>query len=131
MTETYKQYLRVLEMMIGSLSITTHLSAWKRVVGTNHNMPITAGYTPIQGTFGAPIKKIKSKLSQLTAGGATASSLGGNISFDEALFKFHDVEKLIFFSQMQLSLLNISCHLNTILMGDYGTGNFIFILLLL
>ena len=123
----YIEYLRVAEIIISSLSTESHLSAWKIVQGKKFNLPVAAGYTEIQGTFGLNPKKATKIGKNLQSKGQNISS-PDEISFDEALHKFHDAQKLIFFSKLQLTLLDVSYHINMLLWSDYGTGECIIIL---
>ena len=119
LTSSYLESLRMLELIITSISVNENLSAWERVLGPNHSEPISAGYTPIQGSFGATVKKKFKNTINYFLGNTTPD----HITFDDAKHKAHDAQKLLFFSRLQLSLLNISHCLSAILWGDYGTGN--------
>ena len=52
----------------------------------------------------------------------SSTSAPDTISLEEALYKYHDAQKVLFYSRFQVSLLNCSLHLHTILTGDYGVG---------
>ena len=117
----YVGYLKVIEMIISSLSTESHLSAWKVVEGENYDLPIAVGYTEIQGTFGLDPKKVKNLEKKLKSSQLSNVS-SDEITFDVAMHKFHDAQKLIFFSKLQLSLIDISIHIHMILWSDYGTG---------
>ena len=114
----YMEYLRFFELAVSSISTASHLSAWTRIVGIKNNLPLSAGYTPVQGTF---FKLIRAKLSSKSMQGSSSSKL----TLEDAMLKFHDAEKLLFFSGQQLSLLSASHFLSVILWGDYGTGKFL------
>ena len=85
-----------------------------------------------KGQFGNATKKAKKLLSSFAqtlkissssiAQGATNTPTADKISLDEALFKYHDAQKVLFFSKCQMALLDVSYYLNVILWGDYGTG---------
>ena len=126
LTPSYVEYLRMMEVIITSISIKNNLSSWERVVGSNYKKPIAAGHTMIQAPSGIP-KKSSSKQSMLKKFSSMflGKTTDDHISFDEAKSKVHDAQKMLFFSKLQLSLLNISHHLNLILWGDYGTGEYI------
>ena len=100
LSQNYAEYLSMLEIIITSISINNHLNAWERVVGSNYDKPIAVGHTAID-------EKI----------------VDDRISYDTAKSKSHDAQKLLFFSQLQLSLLKVSNYLCIILWGDYGTGS--------
>ena len=117
-TQGYVESLKMLELIITSVSVKENFSTWQRVVGSNYDKPIATGYTPIHGDFGWLKKNPTIKNTTFLHRKTTID----HISFDEAKYKFHDAQKLIFFSRLQLSLLNISRHLSLILWGDYGTG---------
>ena len=135
------EFLRFFEIITSSLCTTSHIRAWTRVVGANCQLPIAAGYTPIQappiigkGQFVNATKKAKKLLSSFSqrlkissstiAQGATNTPNPDEISLEEALFKYHDAQKVLFFSKFQTALLDVSFSLNVILWGDYGTGKF-------
>ena len=122
LTQSYVECLGMLELIITSVSIIENLSAWERVLGLNFNEPISVGYTPSQGTFGAKVKAPSKKSGNSSLG----NKIPDHISFDEAKHKAHDAQKLMFFSRLQLCLLNIYHCLSAILWGDYGTGNIIY-----
>ena len=105
--------------------VSLALSSWERVVGSNYKKPIASGHTPIQAPSGIP-KKSSSKQSMLKKFSSMflGKTSDDHISFDEAKSKVHDAQKMLFFSKLQLSLLNISHHLSIILWGDYGTGKY-------
>ena len=125
LTPSYVECLQMIEVIITSISIKNNLSSWERVVGSNYKKPIAAGHTPIQAPSGIP-KKSSSKQSLLKKFSSMflGKTTDDHISFDEAKSKAHDAQKMLFFSKLQLSLLNISHHLSLILWGDYGTGKY-------
>ena len=119
------EFLRFFELITSSISTSSRLSAWNWVQGNNYKLPVGAGYTRIQ----PPTKIGKGKFANpkgkalLTGSLATASASNSDvISLEEALYKYHDAQKLLFYSRLQVSLLNCSFYLHTILMGDYGVG---------
>ena len=126
LNSSYVEYLRMIEVIITSISIKNNLSSWQRVVGSNYEKPIAAGHTQIQAPSRIP-KKSSSKQSMLKKFSSMflGKTTDDHISFDEAKSKVHDAQKMLFFSKLQLSLLNISHHLSLILWGDYGTGKLI------
>ena len=129
MSIDYSGYLKVTEMIISAVSTESHLSAWKIVEGQNYCLPIAAGYTKIDGTFGLNPKKLE-ELSKKLQQTSKSHASSDEISFDEALHKFHDAQKLIFFSKLQLSLIDVSYHIHMILWSDYGTGMLILLLIM-
>ena len=132
LTDSYREFLKFFEIAVASISSTYHMTPWAWIEGSNYTLPIAAGHTPVQkanfiskGSFGTPIKGTKAL--------ATASPGTSNkLTLVEAMTKFHDAEKLLFFSSLQLSLLSpgpeTTYCLFTILLGDYGTGRLILIL---
>ena len=120
LTPSYVESLQMIEVIVTSISIKNNLSSWERVVGSNYKKPIASGHTPIQAPSGIP-KKSSSKQS-MPSSMFLGKTTDDHISFDEAKSKVHDAQKMLFFSKLQLSLLNISHHLSLILWGDYGTG---------
>ena len=123
----YIGYLRVAEIIISSLSTNSHLSAWKIVQGEKFSLPLAAGFTEAQGTFGLTPKQATKIGKKLQSNRQNVPS-PDEITFDEALHKFHDAQKLIFFSKLQLTLLDVSYHIHMLLWSDYGTGECIKIL---
>ena len=116
----YMEFLKFFELVVSSISTTSHLSAWTRIVGRKTKLPIAAGYTPVQGSFGTPTKGAKPQPSTALQG-----SSNSKVTLDDAMLMFHDAVKLLFFSGHQLSLLSASHFVNVIIWGDYGTGRFI------
>ena len=105
------EFLRFFEIITSSLSTTSHLPAWIRVEGPSYKLPIAAGFTPIQapakigkGQFGIPTTKASSSTAKGTANVTTTDM----ISLEEALFKYHDAQKVLFFSKLQMALLDVS-----------------------
>ena len=80
------------------------MSAWKRVVGSKSHQQITAGFTPAQPAL------------------LGKGQFGDKIPLEDAMQKIHDANKVLFFSSMQLCVLNAPYLLNLLLWGDYGTG---------
>ena len=113
-------FLNFFELTVASISTGTYPSVWKTVVGSQAHQPITAGYTKMQssvigkGCFNNKKKKKFQNSSQIAS--------NNTISLDDAIHRAHDAGKLLFFSSMQLGLLNTSQILSLLLWGDYGTG---------
>ena len=119
------EFLRIAETIISSLSTASFGFVWEIVQGRDFNFPITVGHTVIQGTFGITpqqTEKIKKKLQKSNSFVGKPCKASLKVSFNEACHKYHDVEKLIFFGKLQLSLINVSININIILWTDYGTG---------
>ena len=119
------EFLRFFELITSSISTSSRISAWNWVQGSNQHLPVAAGHTPIQpsstvgkGKFGFQ----KGKMSQNGPSSTSSVSAPDTISLEEALYKYHDAQKVLFYSRLQVSLLNCSLHLHTILTGDYGVG---------
>ena len=121
LTTSYVECLQMLELIITSISINEHFSAWERVVGSDCDKPIAAGYTKIDA-YGTKAKAQSKHSNKQNATPFRGKITEDHISFEEAKHKAHDAQKLLFFSRLQLSLINVSRHVSAILWGDYGTG---------
>ena len=116
-------FLNFFELMVCSVSTSEHLSAWKWVVGSKATKPINAGYTHMKqasvlgkGSFGG---KKKGRKDARKNQNATPSN---KMTLDDAMHRAHDAGKVIFFSAIQVDLLNAPELICMLLWGDYGTG---------